>query len=165
MSLQRGPALCFVVERCRVGGHEIHLARLARQTCKLLSDPEGRHHTSFSKKIVASGCGTACLDGHASFALKAGDKPGDPEVEEPYSLEEVFGWLGTSPNVLITFLKSPAAGSPSVLPPREIDSMALLAQVVHRVYCSYAILTCDRLRGVHVIQGRSRSDTTLLRDR
>ena len=29
--------------------------------------------------------------------MKAGDKPGDPEVEEPYSLEGVFAWLRDCP--------------------------------------------------------------------
>ena len=37
-------------------------------------------------RMVRKACG--------SFALmKAGDKPGDPEVEEPYSLDGVFYWL------------------------------------------------------------------------
>jgi hypothetical protein len=29
--------------------------------------------------------------------MKAGDKPGDPEVEQPYSLEGVFEWLQDCP--------------------------------------------------------------------
>jgi hypothetical protein len=33
-----------------------------------------------------------------SFALmKAGELPGDPEVEQPYSLEGVFEWLRDCP--------------------------------------------------------------------
>jgi hypothetical protein len=41
-------------------------------------------------RMVRKACG--------SFALmKAGDKPGDPEVEEPYELEGVFEWLRELP--------------------------------------------------------------------
>jgi len=29
--------------------------------------------------------------------MRAGEKPGDPEVEEPYSLEGVFEWLRDCP--------------------------------------------------------------------
>jgi len=29
--------------------------------------------------------------------MRAGEKPGDPEVEEPYSLDEVFDWLRECP--------------------------------------------------------------------
>jgi hypothetical protein len=29
--------------------------------------------------------------------MRAGELPGDPEVEEPYSLEDVFNWLQNVP--------------------------------------------------------------------
>jgi hypothetical protein len=36
--------------------------------------------------------------GERSFVLiVAGEKPGDPEVEEPYSLDRVFEWLRELP--------------------------------------------------------------------
>ena len=46
-----------------------------------------------------------------SFVLmRAGEKPGDPEVEEPYSLDWVFQWLQDCPNQIERAVISRAPG-------------------------------------------------------
>jgi hypothetical protein len=136
MSLQRGPR--FDSASSAEGGHEIHLGWLARQSCKLLSDPEGRHHTSFSKKIVASGFGTMLRKACGSFALMvAGELTGDPEVEEHHSLEEVFGWFGDCPEqieraVIVGGRLAPIAMQTGARRPKGIATLRLLVGTAQR---------------------------------
>ena len=59
-----------------------------------------RHYHDFDPKMGESDelQDRLLRTGERSFVLLiAGEKPGDPEVETPYSLEDVFGWLRDCP--------------------------------------------------------------------
>jgi len=52
--------------------------------------PTHSRNTNCGTRMLRKACG--------SFALmRAGELPGDPEVEEPYSLKGVFEWLRDCP--------------------------------------------------------------------
>lgn len=53
-------------------------------------DPETGGHFELRDRMLRKACG--------SFALMvAGERPGDPEVEKPYSLADVFDWYRDCP--------------------------------------------------------------------
>lgn len=73
-----------------------------------------------------------------SFALMvAGERPGDPEAELPYTLEEVFGWFGDCPEqieraVIVGGRLAPIVKQTGARRPKGVATLRLLVGTAQR---------------------------------
>jgi hypothetical protein len=76
--------------RTRIGlGNGHHMQLIATRIYHDF-DPKTGESFELRDKMIRKSCGSFVL-------VVAGELPGDPEVEEPYSLDEVFGWYRDCP--------------------------------------------------------------------
>jgi hypothetical protein len=106
-TINRGESGIFARRSCRLG--------IGYCTPEQSTTPVHFKEYELRDRMLRKACGSFVL-------MKAGDKPDDPEVEEPFSLEEVFYWLQECPEQISRTTVRGSAGRK--LPLRKVRFLA-----------------------------------------